>query len=162
MTAMHASCRGDGVCDSSTTTGASGRCPQCGQKGTSVSTLTVKSLVREHARVAPDDYFFCRTPHCEVIYFSRRDLFQKRDVKVRVGLKETEDPIPLCYCFEYSQARIRSDVESNGSTDILEKIKAEVRAGYCACEVKNPSGECCLGDVTRAIQEAERALTAKT
>ena len=135
-----------------------GVCPQCGTKGQSVSTLTVKSLVKDHTRVAQGDYFFCRTPDCDAVYFSERGLFRKADLKVRVGRKETEDPIPLCYCFDYSRADIRQDVEEKGSTDILERIKAEVEAGYCACEVKNPSGHCCLGDVTRVIQEAKALL----
>ena len=135
-----------------------GFCPQCGQKGKSVSTLTVKSLVRGHTRVAPGTYFFCRTPDCQVVYFSESGLFLKPDLKVRVGLKETEDPIPLCYCFDYTRADIRRDVEGRGSTDILEGIKAEVKAGFCACEVKNPSGDCCLGEITRALQEAKALL----
>jgi hypothetical protein len=28
-----------------------------------------------------------------------------------------------------------------------------VKAGNCACEVKNPSGKCCLGDVMRAAKD---------
>jgi mercuric ion transport protein len=37
-------------------------------------------------------------------------------------------------------------------------ITAEVKAGNCACEVKNPSGKCCLGEIARAAQGAVRAL----
>lgn len=136
-----------------------GVCPECGKKGKPVATLTVKSLVRGHTRVTPGSYLFCRTPDCDVVYFSEAVGLRKSDVKVRVGLKESKDPVPLCYCFDYSRADIRKDVEERDSTGILERIKAEVKAGYCACEVKNPSGDCCLGDITRAIQEA-RALAA--
>ncbi len=136
----------------------SGACPQCGKKGKSVSTLTVKSLVENHTRVSPADYFFCRTRDCQVVYFSEKYLFRKRDLKVRVGLKETEDPVPLCYCFDYSRSDICKELEERGSTDIPERIKAEVKAGYCACEVKNPSGSCCLGDIARAIQEVKQRV----
>jgi len=31
-------------------------------------------------------------------------------------------------------------------------ITQEVKAGRCACEIKNPAGICCLGDITRAVQ----------
>lgn len=137
-----------------------GVCPECGKKAKSVSRLTVKNLVRGHARVRPGTYFFCRTPDCEVVYFSEALRFRKPDVKVRVGLKEGEAPVPLCYCFDYTRADIRKDVEEKGSTDILERIKVEVKAGYCACEVKNPSGDCCLGDITRAIQDAKASVAA--
>ncbi len=131
-----------------------GFCPACGKKGKSVATLTVKSLVRDHTRVARSgSYSFCRTPDCDVVYFSDVTTFRKPDLKVRVGIKETEDPIPLCYCFDYSRADIRRDIEKLGSTKIPDEIKAEIEAGFCACEVKNPSGSCCLGDITRAVQE---------
>jgi hypothetical protein len=83
-------------------------------------------------------------------------VFTKPDLKVRVGIKETDDPIPLCYCFDHSREDIRRDIEATGKTSVLEEIKAEVQGGFCACEVKNPSGACCLGDITRAIQEAKQ------
>ena len=45
-----------------------------------------------------------------------------------------------------------------GRSTIAERIAAEVKAGNCACEVKNPSGKCCLGDVTRTVQDCVRAF----
>ena len=80
--------------------------------------------------------------------------FRKPDIKVRVGIKETEDPVPLCYCFDYTRDDVFRDFEAIGSTSLRDRIKAEVQAGFCACEVKNPSGSCCLSDITRAIQQA--------
>ncbi len=134
-------------------------CPACATKAKPVSTLTVKSLVRDHTRVsAGDTYWFCRQPECDVVYFSGAQLFRKADLKVRVGIKEHEDPIPLCYCFEYSRADIGRDIESLGKTEIPDRIKAEVQAGFCACEVKNPSGKCCLGDVNRTVNEIASRL----
>src|SRR5581483_3379784 len=73
-------------------------------------------------------------------------------------LKEQEDPIPLCYCFGYTRENVRSDIEEHGATEIPERIKAEVQGGFCACEVKNPSGDCCLGNVVKAIQEVRNKL----
>ena len=134
-----------------------GVCPSCGEKGKPVAVLTVKSLVRDHTRVpASISYSFCRTVDCDVVYFSDQVVFTKPDLKLRVGIKETANPIPLCYCFDYSREDIRRDIEATGQTSALEEIKAEVQAGFCACEVKNPSGTCCLGDITRAIQEAKK------
>lgn len=132
-------------------------CPTCGLKGKAVPTLTVKNLVINHVRVAKNDsYSFCRTPNCNVVYFAPGSVFGKADIKVRVGLKEQAHPIPLCYCFGYTREDIRRDIEQRSSTDIPERIKAEIQAGFCACEVKNPSGTCCLGDITRAIQEFKK------
>ena len=154
-------------CCSTTTDGAcslpsnkTGDCPSCGKKGKPVAVVTVKSLVRNHTRVpASVSYEFCRTPDCDVVYFSDQAVFTKPDVKVRVGVKETADPVPLCYCFDYSREDVRRDIETAGMTRILDDIKAEIQGGFCACEVKNPSGACCLGDITRAIQEAKKYAT---
>ncbi len=143
-------------------TGKPGVCPSCGKKGKPVAVLTVKSLVRDHTRVPiSTSYAFCHTPDCEVVYFSDQAVFTKPDLKVRVGIKETEDSIPLCYCFGYSREDIRRDIEAVGETSILDRIKAEVQGGFCACEVKNPSGVCCLGDITRAIQDATKYAAEK-
>src|SRR5882724_1566564 len=150
----------EGTC--SLPTGKPEICPSCGKKGKPVAVLTVKSLVRDHTRApASVCYSFCRTFDCEVVYFSDQSVFTKPDVKVRVGIKETADPIPLCYCFDYSRGNIRRDIKVAGMTSVLEEIKAEVQGGFCACEVKNPSGTCCLGDITRAIQE-EKKRSAET
>ena len=145
----------DGAC--SLATSKPEICPSCGKKGKPVAVLTVKSLVRDHTRVpASVSYSFCRTADCEVVYFSDQAVVNKPDLKVRVGIKETADPIQLCYCFDYSREDVRRDIDATGSTTILEEIKAEVQGGFCACEVKNPSGACCLGDITRAIQESKK------
>ncbi len=136
-----------------------GTCPACGKKGKSVTTLTVKSLVKDHTRVpASASYSFCRTPDCDVVYFASQALFNKPDLKVRVGIKETVGPIPLCYCFDYTREDI-CRVGASAAAAIPVKIKAEVQGGFCACEVKNPGGACCLGDITRAIQECKKGTS---
>jgi hypothetical protein len=132
-------------------------CPNCGLKGKAVSTLTVKSIVMDHIRVTKNGvYLFCRTPDCNVVYFNSSSIFYKADTKVRVGLKEQVDPIPICYCFGYTRKDIRRDIRERGKSDIPEYIKAEVQAGFCACEVKNPTGSCCLGDITRIVRELNK------
>src|SRR6266536_4694237 len=115
----------DGAC--SLPTSKPGACPSCGKKGKLVAVLTVKSLVRDHTRVpASVPYSFCRTPECDVVYFSDQAVFTKPDLKVRVGVKETADPVPLCYCFEYRREDVRRDIGTSGATTILDDIKAEV------------------------------------
>ncbi len=133
-------------------------CPSCGNRSKQVDTLTVKSLVRRLPFGMPQtQYYFCDAPGCDVVYFaSRADApsFGRSDLSVRVGTKETEDSVPVCYCFGVSRQDISAEVRQTGHSGAAELIKAEVKAGNCACEVKNPSGQCCLGDVTRAVQDA--------
>jgi len=105
--------------------------------------LTGKALRRLGGRA----YRFCAEPDCDVVYFDRDtgSVFGKRDLEVRVGLKESSDPIPICYCFDLTVADLRMGI------DVAGMIGAEVRAGHCACEVKNPQGSCCLGNVSVAL-----------
>lgn len=132
------------------------RCPVSGTIGTRVDLLTVKALLSMAAlqRLEGKAYRFCPEPSCDLVYFDRAaaSVFTKQDLSVRVGLKESEDPIPVCYCFGFTVADVRNDIAKWGETAIPASIAAEVRAGHCACEVKNPEGSCCLGNVSRAIE----------
>ena len=134
-------------------------CPVCGQRGRWVDLITPTHLLREDRLDALQDrpYAFCATPACKVVYFTKGEdrVFTRADLKVRVGLKETDDPVPVCYCFRYSERMIFDEVTETGKSTIPQKIRAEVRAGNCECEVKNPQGSCCLGDVGRVVKRAK-------
>ncbi len=136
-------------------------CPMNGQVLKSVGRKTVESLVKPEALadLTFQPYYFCNAPDCDTVYVSALDdhLITKDKLTVRVGIKETEDPIPLCYCFGYDRKAVRDDIRRIGSTDIQRIITERVRAGECRCEETNPSGGCCLGDVAKAIKLA-RAL----
>ncbi len=97
---------------------------------------------------------FCKTPTCSIVYYSPGGgpSFRKDDIRVRVGLKETEDPVWVCYCFDISERQIREEMERTGKSTASERIRKEVEAGNCECEIKNPSGRCCLGEV-RAVEK---------
>ena len=141
-------------------------CPVSGTRSKQVDSLTVRSLVRQMPLgMPPTQYYFCAAPGCDVVYFPfdpQAPTFHRNDLWVRVGVKETEDPIPVCYCFGITRQDIQDEIQSMGKSTVAERIKSEVQAGNCACEVKNPSGKCCLGDVGRAVQEAEHALRGTT
>ncbi len=142
-------------------TGEIPTCPMNGQRTKPVGRRTVESLTKPEARRAltPQPYYFCDAPDCDTVYVSALGdhVVTKDMLTVRVGLKETEDPIPLCYCFGYDRRRVWGDVRRNGDTEIQSVITQRVRAGECRCEETNPSGGCCLGSVAKAIKHA-RAL----
>lgn len=137
-------------------------CPVNGARSKQVDALTVKSLVRKLPLGMPNSqYYFCDAPDCEVVYFPldpEAPAFRRQDLLVRVGVKEQSDPVPVCYCFDFARKDIENEIAQTGRSTVADRITAEVKAGNCACEVKNPSGKCCLGDVTRAVQDALRAL----
>ncbi len=137
-------------------------CPVTGSRSKQVDALTVKSLVRHLPFAAPTtQYYFCEDPDCEVVYFpwqAKAPIFRKSDLLVPVAVKESSDRVPLCYCFGVTRKDIEEEIEQTGKSAFAQRIKAEVQAGNCACEVKNPSGRCCLGNVARAAQVALTAL----
>src|SRR5712691_5044662 len=141
-------------------------CPANGARSKRVDTLTVKSLVRKLPMGMPNtQYYFCDASDCEVVYFAldaEAPRFRREDLVVRVGVKETAHPIPVCYCFGFTRKNIQDEIAETGRSTIGERITAEVKAGNCACEVKNPSGKCCLGDVKRAAQDRLSLLQART
>lgn len=144
-------------------------CKDCGQKGRAVQRITPESLLLEdrNARLGPSQYYFCSSATCGVVYFSNEDgiYFHKADLRVRVGQKETEDPIPVCYCFGHTRASVWEEIRTAGQSTVGADIKAKVKAGLCACEIKNPQGSCCLGNVAQAVQKGfakYKTLTKRT
>ncbi len=132
-------------------------CPVNGARSKQVDMLTVKSLVRQLPLGMPGtQYYYCDALDCEVAYFPfdpEAPRFRREDLVVRVGAKETAGPIPVCYCFGFTHQDIWDEIRRTGKSTVAERITAEVKAGNCACEVKNPSGKCCLGDITRTANE---------
>lgn len=132
-------------------------CNQCGREGRPVDRVTVEALLKTEAlgEVRGKEYMFCETPHCPIVYYAAdRTEFEKNQVRVRVGVKETEDPVPVCYCFGVTERMIHEEIQGTGRSSASARIRAEVKAGNCRCEVENPSGRCCLGDVIRAEKQA--------
>jgi CopZ-like zinc binding protein len=136
---------------------ASEICPSCGSKGTSVDPVTLKALLTGDGlrRGVPPAPRFCATADCPVVYFDHAVpiIFREDELTVPVHAKHPDDDrVPVCYCFGYTPPKIRVEGKIASKT-----ITAEVKAGHCACEVKNPKGVCCLGDVARV----ERLMAAE-
>lgn len=133
------------------------QCPVCGAPGKPVQRITLDALLKPESRAkipVQDEFCFCRTADCDVVYFQPHEaLFRKEDLSVPVGLKEPANPnAPVCYCFGWTPQKIHADIETMGHGTVIEQIKAQVKAGNCYCEVTNPQGSCCLGNVSRVVQ----------
>lgn len=138
-------------------------CPVSGTRSKQVAVLTVKSLVRHLPFGMPStQYYFCDAPGCDVVYFPLHPealTFRREDLLVRIGAKETEDSSPVCYCFGITRDQIQKEIRKTGKSAAAERVKAEVKADRCACEVKNPSGKCCLGDIARTVKLAQESAS---
>ena len=102
--------------------------------------------------VSESQFRFCSSPDCPVVYFSKERSFTTEDLRVRVGIKEKDGPLPLCYCFGFDEQAVRAEVEAEGKTTIPHRITALIKERMCACEERNPSGGCCLGEVAKAVK----------
>jgi len=128
---------------------------------TAVDHLTVKALMTERAlqRFAPADYRFCQDAGCDVVYFTADGAcFMTADVRVPVWQKRPFGERQVCYCFGESESSIRAEIEATGRSSAVERIREHIAAGRCACEVRNPRGACCLGDVTAAVTRVAAAV----
>jgi copper chaperone CopZ len=125
-----------------------------------VKRVTLESLLRHErlADIAQRPYFVCRTAGCETVYFSEGDgqAFVKSDLALRFGLKETESPRPVCYCFDHSAEEIEDEIRRTGRSSVVEQIKAAMKGPGCRCEYTNPLGCCCLISVQEVVAHALR------
>lgn len=78
-------------------------CPSCGDASRSVARRTILLMLKPSLldRVNEGRWRFCAGADCRVVYFAEYGdvVFTADDLHVRIGAKEREDPIPLCYCF---------------------------------------------------------------
>jgi hypothetical protein len=111
------------------------------------------------ARYGHHAYRFCSDPQCSVVYFGEDGtVFTTSDVRERVSQKEPPGRRTVCYCFGENEAEIAAEIERRGYSDAVERVRTHIAAGRCACEIRNPRGACCLGDVIAAV---ERLTSAK-
>jgi hypothetical protein len=131
-------------------------CVRCGGASHAVTRQTILLMLKPEQvdRVGDGPYRFCSASECRVVYFVEGEdtTFTTADLRVRVGLKAREAPIPLCYCFGFDEADLRDELARTGRSVIPQRIASLVKQGLCACPAKNPSGVCCLGEVTRAVR----------
>lgn len=132
-------------------------CPVDGAPGSRVPLATVRNLVRPEHRDAEEpehQWYFCDRPDCEVVYFDASGRTIKKDcLKVSVGVKEKESPRTVCYCFNHTVESITEEIQSTGKSSVAASIAARVKAGECRCELLNPKGVCCLGDVNKVVKD---------
>ena len=138
-------------------------CPECGKLCKPVQGQTVKSLLSVSLRqVQGIKYLFCRTKTCPVVYFSAdgEPTFAVDQVRERVYQKEPEaDDVFICYCFRHTVGDLRT-ASPDDRAAIVEDINTGINAGQCACDLRNPQGSCCLGNVRNLIKRLEKPTVA--
>jgi hypothetical protein len=136
-------------------------CPSCAHAGAPVDRITLKALLTADGLRGgiPAQPRYCSSEDCPIVYFDVDGdvTFAESDLTVRVYGKHPHDPAsPVCYCFEVNVGAMSTE----GARELRESVAREVQAQHCACEVKNPKGGCCLGDLVRLERGNELAVTA--
>ncbi len=126
-------------------------CPRNGRAYSTVARRTVLHHVRTPwRRSLPNQaYYFCNDPACDVVYFGAdQSLLTRDDLRTDVGQKSQAADRAICYCFDVSAADLQS-TESHARSRAF--VIEQTRAAACDCEVRNPSGRCCLKDFPHSL-----------
>jgi hypothetical protein len=153
----------DSCCERPAVDAVARACPFCDERGAAVQLQTVKALLTETAlrRIQPTHYRFCPTPACDTVYFGDAgDRFDTHDLRVPVWQKQPVGARLVCYCFGETETGIRSELLARGRSDVVDRIREHIAAQRCACDVRNPRGACCLGDVMAAVKRMDTAIVA--
>ena len=130
-------------------------CSECGTAGRPVESVTVKAMLTMSAlaRYALEAYRFCPDARCTIAYFGEGGtIFRTSDVRERIWQKEAPGRRTVCYCFGENEAEIAAEIERHGRSDAVQRVRANIVARRCACEIRNPRGACCLADVIAAVE----------
>jgi hypothetical protein len=141
-------------------------CPICGQHGKPVDEQTVKAMLAiSLAQVTHEPYLFCANSECACVYYSAdgEQTFSTVEVRERVYQKAPgAGDVFVCYCFRHTPDEIRAEIAATGRSTVVDAINAGIRAGACACDLRNPQGSCCLGNARALVNLllAEKGSTA--
>ena len=124
-------------------------CSECGRDAVHAKWITLKHQLKYPNNMHVDeanDYFFCANPGCETVYFDSngQSIFQD-DLRVTVGQKSQDPQRLVCYCFGITRADIEAETVQ-GKTLAKEFVEHQTKTKQCACQLRNPSGKCCLSD----------------
>ncbi len=136
-------------------------CPVCGVKGKSVDTQTVKAMLDVSLRTLQAGvYRFCRAESCQVVYFGDRgDVYTEDDLRERVHQKHPNAAdVFVCYCFRHTPGSIQRELLFSGTSTVVAQVNDGIQAGQCACEIRNPQGSCCLGNITTTVKRVQKSL----
>ena len=148
----------DACCLAAEATSAPARaeCPISNTSSHKVPRRTLEHLLKPEkvTTIQNAQYYYCTDPNCKVVYFSNDNVpyFTVEDVTVKVFAKDAGNDVPVCYCFDWTREQIKNEIAQTGTSSTAAQIAQEVKAGNCACAIKNPKGECCLGDVNAFVK----------
>ena len=123
-------------------------CPECHFICKPVSMTTLYHQVRfpENQTLLTNSYYFCSTKTCPIAYFSNRgNPIPKSHLSSYHAIQNEA----LCYCFDITAIKYVSALKAQCAEPIKNFVIQRTKTGECACEIRNPSGQCCLAHFKR-------------
>jgi hypothetical protein len=106
-------------------------------------TLYHQVIFPENQTILEDQYYFCFAKTCTAGYFSNTGhIISKKRLRTYNEIEGDK----LCYCFDISTNQYLSALKANNAEKIKNFVIQKTKSGVCACEIKNPSGQCCLAN----------------
>jgi hypothetical protein len=118
-------------------------CPECGTACKNVEMPTLYHQVKfpENQGIISDSYYFCPSKDCATAYFSiAGNIIPKQHLTTHQDIQNDK----LCYCFDIDAADYLAALSTNNAETIKHFVMLRTKSGECACEIRNPSGQCCL------------------
>ncbi len=118
-------------------------CPQCGAACKHVEMRTLYHQVRfpENQGIISSTYYFCPAKDCPTAYFSiTGNSIPKQQLTTYQAIKNDK----LCFCFDINASDYLTALSTNNAEAIKNFVIQRTKSGECACEIRNPSGQCCL------------------
>lgn len=122
-------------------------CPVCGQRCWPVSRQTMLHQVQfpNNQHLLEDDYAFCANWNCTAGYFSISSVI----LKLQLRAFQPGQQAMLCYCFDITESVYCSALQDGSSESIKGFVVQQTKEDLCGCELRNPSGRCCLASFRR-------------
>ncbi len=130
-------------------------CRECGEIGRAVARQTVVHHVKSEklSSVGVEEYKFCSSAKCAVVYYAASSqVFTVDDVREFVTSKTSGDARPLCYCFGFTEGFARREIAQTGESSVSKQVSRFIKEKLCSCEIRNPSGVCCLGEINKTLK----------
>jgi len=123
------------------------KCPNCKIKGSKVQKDTMMHHVKDISRISNVNYLYCSTPECDTIYYGDGEIFTEQMINKEVGLKKNSSPqSAICFCYNYLKTELYEP-------SVIKKINIRIDNYGSRCDLRSPSGECCLKYIKKIQKE---------
>lgn len=128
-------------------------CMSCGATARPVARQTILHQLKHSELMSLKDvsFHFCSNSDCDVVYFGEDGTTYTRDqIRQKVGQKSTDPDRTICYCFDVTESVVQKEMKESGESQSKAFVMEQVKKKLCACEIRNPSGQCCLKDFPKS------------